>query len=95
MLIFFVFHINFISLSLAAHGTGYAWSTAYLEARVGDFVEFEWSTPEGVDGVAYRVYQVSQPGLTTPMAGGFVSSTESTPNGKSTNLLELKYCTKR
>ena len=65
----------------AVYGSGYAWTNSNLEIKKGDFVEFEWSTPPTVDGIAYRVFQVAAPGDRMPVSGGFVSSTESTANG--------------
>ena len=57
------------------YGPGYAWSIPFINISVGDTINWSWSPPVGIYGVAYQVLQVADAASFEP--SGFTSGTPS------------------
>ena len=73
------------------YGSGYAWNPPALDVHVGDSVQWTWTAPELVRGMAYRVTQTESPSSDEDHPDGFSSGTHNTESGKNGQLLQSSY----
>ena len=66
---------------VTAHGAGFAWSPANLEVQVGDSVRWEWSVPDGVQGVHMLVQQTPNATTIERLPDGFMSGDTASSSG--------------
>ena len=58
-------------------GVYFAWKNLNMEIYTGDSVKFKWTTPDFVNNVTHKVYEVESLDTTDPKAGGIDSGLKS------------------
>lgn len=65
-----------------AWGIGYQWNPVVALAKVGDVIEWSWTTPSWIYSFTHRIEQTKNETATEPAVDGFVSGQVGTANGK-------------
>ncbi|CAG2205079.1 unnamed protein product [Mytilus edulis] len=62
-------------------GIGYQWNPVVALAKVGDILEWSWTTPSWIYSFTHRIEQTKNETATEPAVDGFVSGQVGTANG--------------